>query len=69
MQRASMTHVACEANLRSAVRSGQAPVVASMPQETGWQSGRRSCIMPELPTNLVHELNDSTAVLNGLFGS
>ena len=29
-------------------------------QETGWQSGMRSCIMPGLPTHLMQELNGST---------
>ena len=29
-------------------------------QETGWQSGARSCIMPGLPTHLVQELNVGT---------
>ena len=29
-------------------------------QETGWQSGVRSCIMPGMPTHLVQELNVGT---------
>ena len=29
-------------------------------QETGWQSGVQSCIMPRLPTHLVQDLNVGT---------
>ena len=34
-------------------------------QETGWQSGMRSCIMPGLPANLMQELNVVTVGIQG----
>ena len=49
-----MTHVACE-KLRPYVRSGTCGCIHD--QETSWQSGVRSCIMPGLPTHLVQELH------------
>ena len=45
----SMTHVAC---VFEVIRG----------QETGWQSGVRSCIMPGLPTRKVQELNVGTVL-------
>ena len=47
-----MTHVACESKLRSVVRHS-----CIHAQETGWQSGMCSYILPGLPTYLVQELN------------
>ena len=32
-------------------------------QTTGWQSGMRSCILPDLPTHLVQELNVGTVCM------
>ena len=48
-------HVVCDWNLRSFVRSSIHPC-----PDTGWQSGVRSCIMLELSTHLVQELNVGT---------
>ena len=44
----SMTHVAWESDLRSVVRSRTCSGIHG--QKTGWESGVRSCIRPELPT-------------------
>ena len=41
----SMTNVACESKLRSVVR-----FACIHAQETGWQSGVRSCFIPGVPT-------------------
>ena len=49
-----MNHVAWESELHSIGHS------YSYAQETKWQSGLRSCIMPPLPTHLVQELNVGT---------
>ena len=35
-------------------------------QDTGWQSGVRSCIMPRLPTHLVQELYIGTVISFGM---
>ena len=52
-----MTNVAYQSMLRSVVRLSMHPA-----EETGWQSGVQSCIMPGLPTHLVQELNIDTVV-------
>ena len=51
----TMTHVASELKLRSIERLFMHPC-----QETGWQFGVWSCIMPGLPRYLVQELNAGT---------
>ena len=56
----AMTQVACKSKLLSVVRSGACSRIHA--QETGWQSGVRSCIMPRLPMHLVQELNTCTVV-------
>ena len=57
-------HVACESKLFSVVGH---PLTNE--QETGWQSGMRSCIMLGLPTHLVQELNVGTVDWSGLLYS
>ena len=49
----SMTHVACESKLQHVC--GVIHI-----QATGWQSGLRSCVMRELSTHLVQEVNVGT---------
>ena len=53
-----ITYVACESKLRSVVRSGTLDRIHA--QDTGWQSGVRSCIMSRLPRHLVQKLNAGT---------
>ena len=55
-----MTHAADESMRRSVVRLGICGRIHI--QETGWQSGMRSCIMPGLSTHLVQELNADTVL-------
>ena len=56
-----MTHAACESKLRSV--GGHSCIYA---QETEWQSGMWSCILPGLPTHLVQELNVGTVALSNI---
>ena len=56
-----MERVACESKLRSVVRSMICGRIHA--QETRWQSGVRSCIMPGLPMHLMQELNVGTVVI------
>ena len=53
-----MTHVNCES------KQGHPYIRA---QETRWQSGVRSCIMPGLSKHLVKELNVGTALIMILY--
>ena len=53
-----MTNVVCESKLRSVVMSGTCGRIHA--QETVWQSGVRSNILPRLPTHLVQELEVGT---------
>ena len=52
------THVIFESKLCSVVRLSIYPYIHA--QETEWQSGMRSSIMPGLPTPLVQKLNVDT---------
>ena len=62
---ASMTHAADVSMLRSVVRLGICGRIHA--QETGWQPGMPSCIMPGLSTHLVQELNAGTVHHKDIF--
>ena len=57
----SMINAAGQPKLHLGVRIGTCGPIHA---QDGWRSGVRSCIMPGLPTHIVHELNAGTVRLS-----